>query len=71
MSPQSDTDQGPEEKQGCREAEIATDSNGEPLGACIYLTPTDLNSLDIDPSKTDRLSYVVEDGHLEVTELEE
>lgn len=71
MAPQSDTDQDSEEQQACREAEIATASDGGPLGACIYLTPTDLEELGIDPSKTNCLSYIVEEGHLKVRKSEE
>lgn len=71
MSPPSDADQKRKDKQRSREAEITTGSDGEPLGACIYLTQAELAGLGIDSTKTDRLSYVVEDGQLKVTESEE
>ena len=70
MSPHSDTNHEIEEKQGSREAEIATGDDGEPLGACIYLTPANLEAMGVNPTEAEYLSYVVEDAQLHITESE-
>lgn len=70
MSPLRDTDQDAGTKSS-REAEIATGDQGKPLGVCIFLTPADLDALDIDSEEAERLGYIVEDGKLTITESEE
>jgi hypothetical protein len=48
-----------------RQVEVAT-QDGEPLGACLYLSPEDLHDLGIDPSSAEQLTFAVDPntGHL-------
>lgn len=71
MPPYGNADSELEAKSESREAEITTGSDGEPLGACVYLTPTDLEALGIDLSTTGRFRYAVDDGQLSLEEVED
>jgi len=34
--------------------------DGDPVGVCIHLTPTDLRHLAVDPSETDEVTYSID-----------
>lgn len=71
MSPHHDSNREFKKGREPRKAEIATGDDGEPLGACIYLTQADLKAMGVNPTEAEYLSYVVEDAQLSITESEE
>lgn len=36
------------------------ESDSDPVGVCIYLTPADLRHLDVDPSEADEVTYSID-----------
>lgn len=58
----------PDDQNLPRRATIATESEGQPLGACIFLTASDLALLGIDSGEVEHFEYTVEEGRLQLTE---
>lgn len=52
---------------GSRQASVARDQNGDPIGAAIWLNADELAALGIDPGRTDAVDIQVTDGDLELT----
>jgi hypothetical protein len=47
-----------------RTARLARETDGDPLGAAVFLTDDDLRKLGVDLVDADRVAYVVADGDL-------
>lgn len=52
---------------GDRTAKLSRDSDGEALGAAVFLTGEDLADLGVDVDTTERVLFQVEDGELHVS----
>lgn len=44
------------------DARVATiaEVDGNPVGVCVHLTPSDLRHLDVDPSETEKVTYSID-----------
>ncbi|WP_435345071.1 hypothetical protein [Haloarchaeobius sp. HRN-SO-5] len=45
-----------------RDAEISTTHEGDVLGACLFLSKTDLKAIGIDVDEVDHLTYELNEG---------
>lgn len=54
-------------RDGSRQASVARDQSGDPIGAAIWINADELAALGIDPDRTDAVDIKVTDGDLELT----
>ena len=53
-----------------REARVARDGDGDPIGAAVFLTADELADLGVDPVRADAVNVSVEDGEVRLRPTE-